>query len=490
MGLHLPDNANVILKVNDFTLYNQQELKLLAARQENLLNLDQKQAYESVLQSVRAKSGKCFFLDAPGGTGKTFLLNLFLAKIRSEGFIAIAVASSGLAATLLDGWRTAHSMFKLPLNVFSNDSAVCNTSKQSDTAKILQKCSLIVWDESTMSHKTSMETLDRTLKDLRNNNKLMGGITVLFSGDFRQTLPAIPKRNRADEVNACLKRSYIWCHVKKLSLTINMRSRIFPDGNKNFANQLLKLGNGTFELHDGQISLNNSNLCVNVNDIEDLVKAVYPDISSLSHRPLTWFAERAILALRNDAVESINDLILTKFDAESHAYMSVDVVMDEDEAVHYPTEFLNSINLPDLPSHKLILKVGAPIILLLNLKPPKLCKGTRLKVVTLNKHLIEAVVISGCGTGEKYMIPRIPLISSNLPFTFKRLQFPIRLCFAMTINRAQGQTLKIACINLSSPCFSHGQIYVAFSRVGSPRNLYVLAPNYKTKNIVYQEALA
>lgn len=69
------------------------------------------------MDSVNNNMGRLFFLDAPGGTGKTFLANLILAKIRQSGKIAIAVASSGIAATLLNEGKTAHSTFKLPLSV-------------------------------------------------------------------------------------------------------------------------------------------------------------------------------------------------------------------------------------------------------------------------------------------------------------------------------------------------------------------------------------
>lgn len=93
-----------------------------------------------------------------------------------------------------------------------------------------------------MSHKTSVETLDRNLKDLRNNNMLMGGVAVQYFGDFRQALSVIPRRTR-DEVNACLKRLSHMVSHKKLSITMNMRSRLFVDGNNSFDNQLLKFGN-------------------------------------------------------------------------------------------------------------------------------------------------------------------------------------------------------------------------------------------------------
>jgi hypothetical protein len=70
-----------------------------------------------------------FFFDAPGGTGITFLISIILAEIRSNNDIVLAAASSGIAATLLEGGRIAHSVFKLPLNIQYNLDAVCNIKK-------------------------------------------------------------------------------------------------------------------------------------------------------------------------------------------------------------------------------------------------------------------------------------------------------------------------------------------------------------------------
>jgi len=108
------------------------------------------------------------FLDAPGGTGKMFLISLLLAEIQSKNGIALAVASSGIAANLLDRGRTAHSAFKLPLNIQNNPDAVCNIKKQSSMATVLKQCKIIIWDESTMAHKHSLEASDRILKDIKN----------------------------------------------------------------------------------------------------------------------------------------------------------------------------------------------------------------------------------------------------------------------------------------------------------------------------------
>lgn len=81
------------------------------------------------------------------------------------------------------------------------------------------------------------------------------------------------------------------------------------------------------------------------------------------------------------------------------------------------------------------------------------------------------------------------MIPTDLPFYLKRLQFSVRLAFAMTINKSREQSLEVFGINLELPCFAHGQIYVACSRVGKPSSMFIYAPQNKTKNIVYEKAL-
>ena len=79
------------------------------------------------------------------------------------------------------------------------------------------------WDEASVSHKASVEALDRAISDLRNSNCPMGGCTILFYGYFRQMLPVNSRGTRADEVNASLKRSYLWPHITKCELKMSMR---------------------------------------------------------------------------------------------------------------------------------------------------------------------------------------------------------------------------------------------------------------------------
>jgi len=470
------------------TSYDLEHLQKYVDDNEPLLTPDQAAAYKKVLHKVASGTGSILFLDAPGGTGKTFLLNLILAKVRHSSKIALAVASSGIAATLLTGGRTAHSAFKLPLNLCHHESPVCNINKGTDEANVLEQSCLIVWDEATMSHKNALHALDKSLKDIRSSSLLLGGIVLLLAGDFRQTLPIIPKGTPADEINACLKSSYLWRFVETMQLTTNMRVRLLNDTTGDtFPSTLLQIGNGLLPQDEHG--------CISISDIgqftpsqEELCDKVYPDLR-VNFTDQSWLCERAVLAPTNETVSCINRKLLRQIPGEERCYRSVDTITEPDQVTQYPTEFLNSLEPPGLPPHNLYLKLGCPIMLLRNLDAPKLCNGTRLIVKQMMTHIIEAVIMTGQGKGQPVFIPRIPLIPSDCPFPFKRLQFPVRPCFAITINKAQGQSLKVAGIHLETPCFSHGQLYVACSRVGKPDGLFIHASDCNTRNVVYPAVL-
>jgi PIF1 helicase. len=103
-------------------------------------------------------------------------------------------------------------------------------------------------------------------------------------------------------------------------------------------------------------------------------------------------------------------------------------------------------------------------------------------------NVIHATILEGKFKDEEVLIPRIPMIPTNMPFEFKQNKFPIRVTFAMMINKSQGQ-LFVSGLKLQNLCFSHGQLYVACSSVGKPSALFVLVPNNKTTKNVYQEVL-
>jgi len=193
--------------------------------------------------------------------------------------------------------------------------------------------------------------------------------------------------------------------------------------------------------------------------------------------------------------------VLQRVVGAERTYHSIDTVMadDPDEVTNYPTEFLNSLELNGLPPHALTLKVGAIVMLLRNLDSRRrLCNGTRLVVTELRQHNFKARMLCGVGDApDDIVIPAIPVTSGSeddLPFQLKRLQFPARLSFAMTINKSQGQTLDRVGLHLPLPVFTHGQLYVAFSRVRNAQSVKVGMyadgnGRFVTKNIVYREVL-
>ncbi|XP_036341509.1 ATP-dependent DNA helicase PIF1-like [Rhagoletis pomonella] len=282
------------------------------------------------------------------------------------------------------------------------------------------------------------------MQNLRGNRRIFGGALVLLSGDFRQILPVIPRSTPADEINACLKSSPLWRYVQKLTLHINMRVQLHNNQSEDrFSKQLLEIGNGKVRIDNtnGLITLP-KNFCTILQLKEKLIERVFPNIAQnyLDH---DWLRERAILAPNNVHVNSINYQILEKLPGGVTTYKSVDSAMNQDDAVNYPVEFLNSLEPPGMPPHCLNLKVGSSIILLRNLNASKLCNATRLAVKKFMANLVEATILTGKGKGEIVLIPRIPLITTGMTFEFKRLQCPVRLAFAMSVNKAQGQTLQM-----------------------------------------------
>jgi ATP-dependent DNA helicase PIF1 len=213
----------------------------------------------------------------------------------------------------------------------------------------------------------------------------------------------------------------------------------------------------------------------------------------------------------NEDVDALNKLIndkyaFTKHDgspAQHRVYYSADSVVHGEQHGIYPIEFLNTLSFSSVPPHELHLQEGCPIILLRNMTNG-LANGTRLIVIQLMQHVIEAEVATGPTKGQRVFIPRLSITPSNterMPFTLHRRQFPVRPAFAMTINKAQGQTLKMVGIFLSKHVFTHGQLYVAMLRIGCHEGVKLLVTNgwkdvhedapagVYTHNVVYTEVL-
>ncbi|KAK9292365.1 hypothetical protein L1049_020332 [Liquidambar formosana] len=179
-----------------------QEFQMLYVK----LNTKQLLVFDSVMHACTNNLGGLYFVYGSGGIGKTFLWQTIIAKLRSEQKIVLAVASSRIASLLLPGGRTAHSCFKIPINL--HESSTCSISMQSPLAELIQKAHLIIWDEAPMIHRYAFKAVDRTFRDLMKFNgphasdRAFGGKAVLLGGDFRQLLPVVPKKGREGIVAA------------------------------------------------------------------------------------------------------------------------------------------------------------------------------------------------------------------------------------------------------------------------------------------------
>ena len=187
------------------------------------------------------------------------------------------------------------------------------------------------------------------------------------------------------------------------------------------------------------------------------------------------------------------------FSGHETLHTSADSVVLEDGAQDgfqpLPVEFLNSIPTAGLPLAHLKLKEGCPLMLLCNLDPSiGLCNGTRMRLIRMKWHVLECHILGGRFKGNTVFIPRISLEPSDqeLPgFRLRRHQFPVQLAFAMTINKSQGQSVEHVGLDLHTPVFSHGQLYVVLSCCTSGSCIKVLFPSSQrentTMNIVYPE---
>jgi len=315
-----------------------------------------------------------------------------------------------------------------------------------------------------------------------------------LGGDFAQIAPVIRHGNRAATVHASLQSSPLWPSFQQLTLTDNMR--VLPGANNQaFATWLAQMS------YDSNMygPLIIPPYIQTYTQVSDLINFVYPP-QLLEAAPMDFniFNGRCILAFHNDTVGQFNSVILDSLPGEVHTFHRINTSHtneDDPEIEHFPAEYLSSLDIAGLPPSQLLLTVGCPVILLRNLYLSEgLCNGTRMIVTHLGQHCIEVQILDGTFHGRHKLIPRIQLatLEGQLPFILTRKQFPIRLSFAMTVNKSQGQTLGVVGLDLRTSAFSHGQLYVAMSRVTDVANLSVLqnppVPS-PTLNIVYLEIL-
>ena len=268
------------------------------------LNSDQKRVYNGIISDLNDKKQSLIFLNAAGGTGKTYLINCLIEKCLLIGKKVVACASSGIASQLLIGGNTLHSKFNIPTKI--DENSFCRIEKGTKKADFIKKLDLLIWDESPMFQKSILECLDRTFRDLRNCDKPFGGISMFLSGDFRQILPVVKNAVQTKTFAVTLKKSYLWDNFRKESLLKNMR---LDADSIEFQEFLLELGNGKLNSKvDNSIEIPDQYIIKPCHP-KSLCDSIYANFdqnfSSLNYNE--WVTERCIICSNYNQVDVYNN---------------------------------------------------------------------------------------------------------------------------------------------------------------------------------------
>jgi hypothetical protein len=464
------------------------------------LNADQLHIYNVVRALLEWNQGRIIIIDAPGGSGKTFLAKVILALVRSTpGVTAIASASTGIASLLLPEALTTHKAYAVPLNPDANTFCAFSRADSLLRPGILG-AKLHLGDEYSMINRHVYESVDRSFHDcVPDVTALMAGRLFLLCGDPRQCPPVVEDGgNREDIVPLSLQSSYLadaqrypnmiqHCH-----LTINERVRQAPDPHgdaASWASFLLALGEGRWEPFERDfVRLPPCIMFPDGAPALSLCRFVFGSVAlQLQQHGLTtayarWVADGALLAPTNEVARELSAVVSSRLlGGAAVTLKSIDGVQDpnSDPDFLYGDDVLNLHQPNGFPPHKLELRTGDVVTIVRNLDGV-LKNGVRAVVMDVFPNMLRIMVASGKEEtiGSVHLLPRIKLIDdrldSGLPVAMFRIQFPVALAWAMTINKAQGQTMKRVGLYLQTQCFSHGQLYVALSRSPSIHGVRVI----------------
>ena len=503
-GLPNPTTVTTELQREEFKYDIIEEEKLLKDLDENIPNNNEQKVFlDHVYLSIEKGESKIYFLAGSAGTGKSTIMKKIIHKTRSQNKIVLGCAATALAAQVYDSFDTFHGLFKYPVvkemeDIDQIDCVELNMTNFPQRKELIENAKVIIWDEAPSNEYHCFKTV-------YNYFKFFEGKVVILLGDWKQTPPVVKYGCVSDIIKASIINSPVWQLFNIYKLTINMRlygmiknnqnSEEYINKQKLYAEMLIHVGEGTFDnINVINYNINNSYSEQNNNldhnhvenekiglqtikipmlnytkNIDNALEFVFPG----KFECLENFSNSAILCATNKSVNEWNNLIQSYNSEKEHtlySYNSFDMVDDVNNTIKamITPHVLQSYNESNVPPHKLVLKVNDICFIMRNLnKKEGLTNNTRVRIIKISKYSIRVCTLN-TNYPKYFNIPRIRF-NVNLPYgtsyTMCRLQFPLRLAYSMTYNKSQGQEFKKCLVDITSPPFTHGHLYVALSRI-------------------------
>ena len=520
-GLPLPKDMKTELEVEKLKYDPDMQRKLYLSLCNQTPNThEQQQIFDEIACAIKHKQTRLFYIQGQAGSGKSTLAKKLMAWSRSNNKLCAGCASTGLAATIYEGFETAHSLFKFPVVEDDEREAdvpiQCQLQHHKNRYEFLKATDFILWDEFPSCDREVFEAAYNALDGFENK-------VVVTMGDMRQIAPVVITGEKEDIINHSIPSSPLWKLFIKKYLTMNMRLCQATDTNstshsssthsqrqRKYAEMILSIGNGTHiptTFKDGYINdKKRASMTVELQQcrailcIDDAIDFVFP-------KPFNpdVFCKRAILCGTNDAVDEWNNRIqelnpnILQDPLASHDQLSESDDPHDILKQMLTEDVLNNFNNNGVPPHLLQLKVNDICIVLRNLnKKEGLTNNTRVRILNITSKCIRIQTLSS--NKRSFSIPRIRF-KFRLPFgrSFQlvRTQFPLRLAYCMTINKSQGQEFDACLLDIRLPPFAHGHLYVALSRIRDYEHIAIFTNENNifdnivtTENVVYPELLS
>ena len=513
-GLHCDPRTKVPYKLDHITELDEERDKYDAEAQGDLFNSleqryppneEQRDAFAAVLEAMevakRVGKQQMVCMHGAAGTGKSVIAEKLAAYVRSKGDLVAMCASTTLAATNFKNAHTAHYLFAFPViedvEDYDGETPVecqLNEGKFKDRKQYLDNVTLIIWDEVFGNH---VKQIEASVRALQHNST----VVWVFIGDTRQILPVIEYGSAQDIIGATFTSSPLWRVVKKVFLKTNLRLRALQESvDENttseareharmqgvYAQAILEIGEGrpstdsfimnikqekdqasvinTFALPHVELYRNNEA------ELDMAVEWLHPGGDLQAEGALRT---KTILAVTNECVDAWNTRLQRLNKNKEYRLVSHDTFADVDDPKGHlarllSEEVLNGYTNTQVPNHVLKLKKGDVCLIMRPMKAYDLASNARVIIMGISENFKMVKVKTLDAHPRIVYVPRMRFnfhLRSKSSYTMSRVQFPLRLCYAMSVNKSQGQSFDQVLLDATTPNFSHGHLYVALSRL-------------------------